>query len=838
MVGQFAQAWDRIVQRAPLAPCAVAFSLGIFLGEWTTLPVWAGLVPALFFLGLIWRLPGWRVALVLPALVFLGQAWRADAIQVGANGLARIATQTPVPCRLEGVVVDGPWLLDPPLGLAGNERWAQGAKRAEFIVLAESMWVEGFWRPISGRVRVTRELSFAEAFPGRKLQMLGLLKAISAPMNPGEIDLRTLALKQGIQAELRLEGTQNEDGSPADMTLVSNWSWRPECWLAAMRVWGAERLRKSVEPDVAELAAALVLGDTRQVDRPDWLLFQRTGVVHVLAISGQHLVLVAWACFLLGRVLGFRTRQVVLVVAILVLIYALVTGGRPPALRAAITVLSAAVAWLSRRPPSFVNCLALSWLVVAILMPADLGSTGCLLSFFATGLLHWATRSWWREQTEEEEAYERAVELSRPGWISWLIGRGREVGEAYRVNLIVWLGLTPLVAARTYMVSLVAVVVGPPVAFLGGWALGFGFLLLLAGPNLPMISALLSLGTTWALRGCRWLAWWGESLPGAWFSTPGLGVFWLVIFHLVLTGGLVGLWPNIRWRLVIGLAISFVLFPLLPMKQWLNPVQPGWRCAFLAVGHGSCVVLELTDASGGRRVVVMDVGAVSGDGVTRRIVEPYLRHRGISMVDDLVISHADLDHYAGALELADRVRVKKVWVGPGFAEKRNESTAILLEGLKQRRLSPALLHAGLALRWGETEIRVLHPPADLPGVSAEKSNEASLVLRIDSPWGGVLLPGDLEGQGTRRLLASNPQPVEVLLAPHHGSRKALAPALLEALKPSLLVAQQGPRDAALPVGPFTAWSTREMGAVEVECKKSGGQAVAYTTGEVMEWLPN
>ena len=208
------------------------------------------------------------------------------------------------------------------------------------------------------------------------------------------------------------------------------------------------------------------------------------------------------------------------------------------------------------------------------------------------------------------------------------------------------------------------------------------------------------------------------------------------------------------------------------------------------------------------------------------------------MVDDLVISHADLDHYAGALELADRVRVKKVWVGPGFAEKRNESTAILLEGLKQRRLSPALLHAGLALRWGETEIRVLHPPADLPGVSAEKSNEASLVLRIDSPWGGVLLPGDLEGQGTRRLLASNPQPVEVLLAPHHGSRKALAPALLEALKPSLLVAQQGPRDAALPVGPFTAWSTREMGAVEVECKKSGGQAVAYTTGEVMEWLPN
>jgi competence protein ComEC len=523
---------------------------------------------------------------------------------------------------------------------------------------------------------------------------------------------------------------------------------------------------------------------------------------------------------------------VVLVVAILVLIYALVTGGRPPALRAAITVLSAAVAWLSRRPPSFVNCLALSWLVVAILMPADLGSTGCLLSFFATGLLHWATRAWWREQTEEEEAYKRAVELSRPGWISWLIGRGREIGEAYRVNLIVWLGLTPLVAARTYMVSLVAVVVGPPVAFLGGWALGFGFLLLLAGPNLPVISALLSLGTTWALRGCRWLAWWGESLPGAWFSTPGLGIFWLVIFHLVLTGGLVGLWPNIRWRLVIGLAISFVLFPLLPMKQWLNPVQPGWRCAFLAVGHGSCVVLELTDANCGRRVVVMDVGAVSGDGVTRRIVEPYLRHRGISMVDDLVISHADLDHYAGALELADRVKVKKVWVGPGFAEKRNESTAILLEGLKQRQLSPALLHAGLALRWGETEIRVIHPPADYQPPPGAGSNESSLVLLVQGPQGSALLPGDLEKTGTDQVLQAGLPPVDVLLAPHHGSPAALTRPLLAATKPKLLVAQQGQRDAKLPAGGFLAWSTREKGAVEVEANGQAMIAKAFATGEV------
>jgi competence protein ComEC len=209
-----------------------------------------------------------------------------------------------------------------------------------------------------------------------------------------------------------------------------------------------------------------------------------------------------------------------------------------------------------------------------------------------------------------------------------------------------------------------------------------------------------------------------------------------------------------------------------------------------------------------------------------------LRHRGISMVDDLVISHADLDHYAGALELADRVKVKKVWVGPGFAEKRNESTAILLEGLKQRQLSPALLHAGLALRWGETEIRVIHPPADYQPPPGAGSNESSLVLLVQGPQGSALLPGDLEKTGTDQVLQAGLPPVDVLLAPHHGSPAALTRPLLAATKPKLLVAQQGQRDAKLPAGGFLAWSTREKGAVEVEANGQAMIAKAFATGEV------
>jgi len=842
MAGSLATTIARLGARAPLVPVAVAFSLGIFLAESGDLPIWLALLSAAFFLAM--ALLGWlgqtgRVIACGLALLSLGYSWRATVDRVHPDGVAALATNTPIPARVQGVVVDGPWLSDAWIPLTGASPLSEEKQRAECVLLVRAVWVAGNWKPATGRLRVIRDGDADRLFPGRNVELLGLLRAIPGPMNPGEIDSRKMARRLGIEAELFLAGTPPAEDQPGDVKLLHGWSWRPECWFAAIRFWGADRLRRSVEADVADLAVALVLGETRGVDRSDWLLFQRTGVVHVLAISGQHLVMVAWALYLLGRAAGFRTRQMVLVVASVVFLYALVTGGRPPALRAAITILAMAIAWLGHRPVAMLNSLALSWLLVAVLMPADLSSTGCLLSFFATGLLHWATRAWWHQPTEEEEAYQRAVDLSRPRWLRWLLRLTGALAEVWRVNLVVWLGLAPLVAARTNLVSLVAILVGPPVALLGGWALGCGFLLVLVGPDFPVLSPLLGELVTLALRGCRVLSQLAEGLPGAWFYTPGPSLAWLVLFHTMLLAGLAGLFSRWKLRWVAGISAVLLCLGWLPSPgAWFNSTGPGWRCAFLAVGHGSCIVVELSDPSLGRRVMVVDAGAVSGEGIIRRVVEPFLRHRGIHRIDDLILTHADLDHFAGALELVDRIRVDRVWTGPGFSDKQNDFTQVLLEGLTKRQRVPGTLNAGMALAHGETAVRVLHPPADLPGVSAEKSNEASLVLRIDSPWGGVLLPGDLEGQGTRRLLASNPQPVEVLLAPHHGSRKALAPALLEALKPSLLVAQQGPRDAALPVGPFTAWSTREMGAVEVECKKSGGQAVAYTTGEVMEWLPN
>ena len=153
-------------------------------------------------------------------------------------------------------------------------------------------------------------------------------------------------------------------------------------------------------------------------------------------------------------------------IALLVAFYAGMTGARAAAVRAAATVGALALADVLGRPRHLPSVLASSWIVVGLLDPGDLFSTGCLLSFLATALLYWATTGWSEPLTEQEEALARARDLGRSAPWRWCRAAFSAVGAALGANAIIWCGLTPLVAARTHLVSPSALVVGPPVALL------------------------------------------------------------------------------------------------------------------------------------------------------------------------------------------------------------------------------------------------------------------------------------------------------------------------------------------------------------------------------------
>ena len=254
------------------------------------------------------------------------------------------------------------------------------------------------------------------------------------------------------------------------------------------------------------------------------------------------------------------------------------------------------------------------------------------------------------------------------------------------------------------------------------------------------------------------------------------------------------------------------------------------RCTFLAVGHGGCTVLETPDG----RTLLYDAGALGGPDVTRRQIAPFLWYRGIRRIDEVFLSHADLDHFNGLPELLERFAVGQVTCTPTFADKNTEGVRETLDVLRRRGVPIRIVKAGEHLWAGDLSLEVLHPPAVGP---EGNENARSLVLEVRHAGHTLLLTGDLEGPGLERVLGLPPHRVDVLQAPHHGSKAANVPELAEWARPRVAVSSQGPpRGPGGVPEPYTAKGARFLstwadGAVTIRSHQTGIVVETFVTGQ-------
>jgi competence protein ComEC len=209
------------------------------------------------------------------------------------------------------------------------------------------------------------------------------------------------------------------------------------------------------------------------------------------------------------------------------------------------------------------------------------------------------------------------------------------------------------------------------------------------------------------------------------------------------------------------------------------------RCTFLAVGRGGCTVLELPDG----RTILYDTGAMAGPELTQRQVAPYLWHCGIRRIDEVWISHADLDHFNGLPALLECFAVGQVTLTPSFADKRTPGVPATLSAIAARGVPTRIVHAGQRMNLGQVQVEILHPPTQGPDGN---ENARSLVLLVRHAKHTLLLTGDLEGPGMQRVLALPAPRIDILMAPHHGSHIANTPELADWAQPRLVIASQGP----------------------------------------------
>ena len=589
---------------------------------------------------------------------------------------------------------------------------------------------------VPGRIRLSagRDL---RAQAGDRWRLTVRLKRPHGLQNPGGFDYEAYLFRE----RLRATGYVRSEPLPARLG-EGGGLYR----IHRLRQQLGSRMRALMpENAYAGLIVALANGDQGGVTDEQWETLNRTGTLHLVAISGLHISLIAGLTFWLVRFLwalpGTPTLWLPAPLAGALggfgaaCVYAALAGFVIPTQRALIMLAVAMGAVLVRRRPAPSQTLAAALLVVLLYDPFAVMAPGFWLSFLAVAVIIYVVyaerggRTLWRKW----------------GQLQWAIAVGM-------LPLMLWLfQRTSLVAPAANLLAVpvfeLAVV---PVTLAGALGAGLG-LDGLAAWLFQAGGALLG----WLWRALAFLAsfeyaQWVQHRPPAWTLLCGL----LGAALLLAPRG----WPA-RTIGGVWLLPIFLVHPAVPGpgEVWFT---------LLDVGQGLAAVVRTET-----RVLVYDTGArwSARADAGRSVVIPYLRTNGITRIDTLLVSHGDNDHAGGAASVVRALPVGRV-----------------LSGAPDVAGEPC--RAGQRWRWDGVEFALLGPPGP-PG----DSNDASCVLHVRGPYGAILLPGDIEATAEHSLVqrAGERLRADILIAPHHGSRTSSSAEFLDAVRP---------RHVAFPVG--------------------------------------
>ena len=780
----------------------VAFALGVWLAQQqAALPGWAlvaGLVAAFAGTCLARRRASGRWvaaagAALIAAAAGLGFAW--------ASGAAKLALADRLSPELEGrdVTLTGviaslpqPFERGVRFELAVEDAVTTGADAKAFAAPGRVLvaWYNG----------LTPE-EFQEVLPvraGERWRLTVRLRRPHGNANPHGFDYEAWLLERGIGAT----GYVRPRGERVRLaTMVV----RP--------AYVVERLRESIrtglwdalpEHRYAGIVIALAIGDQRAIETVDWETFTRTGVGHLMSISGLHVTMVSGLAAAIALRLWRRRPRLALTLPapkaaalaafLTALAYTLLAGFAVPAQRTLymIAVVAAAL-WLDRLQSSS-RVLAVALAVVLVLDPWAVLAPGFWLSFGAVALMLYV-----------------GVSSLRPE--HWALRWGR-------VQWAITIGLAPLLLVLFQQVSIVSPVANaiaiPVVSFVvtplalaaavtpGPWLAELAHAVLVA--LLPVLDWLARLpGGVWQ-----------SHAPPAWAAALALaGIAW--------------------WIAPRGVPARYAA-PLLCLPMFaLRPPAPEAGTAwitFLDVGQGLAALVRTKD-----HAVLYDAGPAYGADADAgsRVVVPFLRGEGLARLDAVVVTHDDTDHSGGAVSVLRTIPADLLW---SSLAARHPAHTLARASLPCR--------SGAAWEWDGVRFALLHPPVASYDDPWLKANSRSCVLRVETRHGAALLTGDIEERDERRLVeAGAALRAATLLAPHHGSGTSSSAAFLDAVRPVDAVFTVGyrnrfghPKDAVL--GRYEAlgarvWRTDRDGAVTIRLEPGGTAVARYRAERPRYW---
>ncbi len=588
-----------------------------------------------------------------------------------------------------------------------------------------------------------------------------------------------------------------------------------------------------------EILQALILGEKGGIPEDILENFKRTGISHVLAISGLHIGIIAFLSLILVKtcmksseylLLRFNIFKISLLFATIpIIIYAFIAGLGISTIRATIMILTFLLSVLLDRERDILNTVALVAFIILIIAPASLFDVSFQLSFAAVTAIVIITPRFsifipkWNAEENEPPSLKRKITLNIMLFII--------------VSLAATLGTLPLIAFyfnRLSTVTLLSNIMIIPI--IGFVVLPLGLLTIVIAPVIsPLAIIFIKIASFFAgisVSIINFLA--SFSFSSIFVTTPTLIEIMAYYLTLMTSVKLIDIWTEtnrptptsstrqiplnlplenegikrfpdenlinkrvIKYRI---LKISFALLILFFMADggylYMKGKSTGHlKATFIDVGQGSSTLIEFP---GGKKMLVDGGGFYDTDSfdIGKCVVAPFLWHERIKKIDIVVLTHPDQDHIGGLIYILKNFKIKEVWSN---GQKSNRKSYLdFLKIIKEKNIPHRIISGNTPeIKIGNTSVKILNPVKSIPEggslIPEFDFNNNGIVMKIIFGDVSILLPADISGIVENNLILSGDNlRSNILMAPHHGAYTSSTIPFLRMVRPEISVFSCGP----------------------------------------------
>lgn len=600
---------------------------------------------------------------------------------------------------------------------------------------------------------------------GSTIQAVGVLEPFPLPRNPGEFNYGRYLELNDIHGVIRVHEfgdlkLVNDDGT----TVLQR-------ALDAVRLWIAQNLDDQHGAEQASFLKGIILADRGEIAPELKQSFVDTGTIHVLAVSGLHVGIVALVFYAVFGLLRLRKQAIVLATIAGLIVYLLLTGSAPSVVRATIMASIILLGQLFERRTDIYNSLSVAALIILLWDPKQLFNVGFQLSFAAVLsivalypiLAHLIKNI--PERFEEIKAIDYVLKL-------------------FAVSLAAQIGTLPFTAFYFERVSIVSLVANLVVVPIVGLNVMISFASLASSLVSSWLAHCYSALNNFLVSFLLGFVKAASSVPFAYVETSHLTARFPVYYYIGVVGLIYAGQPRVRNRAII---VGLFILSVFAFSDVLSPSKPHLQVTALDVGQGDALFIEFPN----KQSMLIDAGPKTfSTDAGKNVIVPFLKRKGIERIDAVVISHPHSDHIGGLPYILDHVRVGRI------IESRALATSSLYTGIHEQahELGITLRPVGVGdtLQMDRTaRIYVLHP--FLPADSAANLNNTSIVLKLLYGRTSFMLMGDAEREAERKILKRYGPMLtsSVLKAGHHGSITSSSEDFLRSAAPKLAVISVG-----------------------------------------------